>query len=94
MVNRQKKGPGRNRGLHNYKGNGKRKGSRQARAAKETVLSGNQKLIECVRQIISETPDIRPEKVAPLQEAVAQGTYTIDVRKLANILITKIFQDL
>jgi flagellar biosynthesis anti-sigma factor FlgM len=94
MVKRQKKEPERNRGAHSYKKNGKRKGSRQARAAKDTVFSGNQKLIECVRQIISETPEIRPEKVAPLQEAVAQGTYTIDVRKLANILITKMFQDL
>ena len=47
-------------------------------------------LIEQVRQIISATPEIRPEKVEPLREAVASGTYEIDARKLANCLITKI----
>ena len=48
------------------------------------------KLIEQVRQIIAATPEIRPEKVDLLREAVASGTYEIDARKLANCLITKI----
>jgi flagellar biosynthesis anti-sigma factor FlgM len=46
--------------------------------------------MEQVRQIITETSEVRPEKVEPLQEAVASGTYEIDARKLANRLITKI----
>lgn len=45
--------------------------------------------MEQVRQIIAETPEIRPEQVEPLLEAVASGTYEIDARKLANSLITK-----
>ena len=53
-------------------------------------LQGNEKLKEQVRQIIAETSEVRPEKVEPLQEAVASGTYEIDARKLANRLITKI----
>ena len=47
-------------------------------------------MIDQVRQIIAETPEVRPEKVEPLWEAVASGTYEIDARKLANSLITKI----
>jgi flagellar biosynthesis anti-sigma factor FlgM len=46
--------------------------------------------MEQVRQIIAATPEVRPEKVEPLQEAVANGTYEIDARKLANSLITKL----
>ena len=56
----------------------------------DAELAGNDKLIEQVRQIVDETPEVRPEKVEPLQEAVEQGTYEIDARKLANILITEL----
>ena len=53
-------------------------------------LLRNDQLIEQVRQIIAATPEVRPEKVEPLREAVASGTYEIDARKVANSLITKI----
>ena len=53
-------------------------------------LQRNDKLMEQVRQIIAATPEVRPEKVEPLKEAVANGTYEIDARKLANSLITKL----
>ncbi len=56
-------------------------------------LQRNEQLIEQVRQIIAATPEIRPEKVEPLREAIEQGTYEIDARKLANCLITKIILD-
>jgi flagellar biosynthesis anti-sigma factor FlgM len=53
-------------------------------------LQRHDKLMEQVRQIIAATPEVRPEKVEPLQEAVANGTYEIDARKLAKSLITKL----
>ena len=56
-------------------------------------LQRDEKLIEQVRQIVTDTPEVRPEKVAPLREAVASGTYEVDARKLANCLITKIILD-
>jgi flagellar biosynthesis anti-sigma factor FlgM len=56
-------------------------------------VQGNDQLIEQVRQIIAATPEVRPEKVEPLREAVAQGTYEIDARKLANCVIAKIILD-
>ena len=56
-------------------------------------LQKDEKLIEQIRQIIAETPEVRPEKVEPLKEAVASGTYEIDPRNLANCLICKIILD-
>jgi flagellar biosynthesis anti-sigma factor FlgM len=53
-------------------------------------LQRNDPLIEQVRQIVAATPEVRPEKVEPLREAVEQGAYEIDARKLANCLIAKI----
>jgi len=91
MDNRENKGSGSMAPPGNNNGNGKAPSRRQT--AKSAVLTGNAKLMEQVRQIIAETPEIRPEKVGPLQEAVEQGTYGIDVRKLANILIAKLFLD-
>lgn len=74
-------------------GNGKGKGPSRRQVAQDAVLTGNAKFMELVHQVISEAPEIRPEKVGPLQEAIEHGTYGIDVRKLANILITKMFMD-
>lgn len=48
-----------------------------------------QGLLEQARQIVDRTPEIRPEKVVAIKEALAQGTYDIDSRKLAAILITE-----
>ena len=55
--------------------------------------SRNDPVIEKIRQIIAATPEIRSERVGPLQEAVKQGTYELDARKVANSLITKLIQD-
>ena len=53
-------------------------------------MQENDKLIEQIRQIIAATPEVRPEKVKPLREAVASETYAIDTRKLANSLIAEL----
>jgi len=47
-------------------------------------------LIDQVRRIIEATPEVRPEKVAPLLKALGAGTYEIDARELANILIAEL----
>jgi flagellar biosynthesis anti-sigma factor FlgM len=67
-----------------------KKPKKQGPATGAPSLQRNDKLMEQVRQIIAATPEIRPEKVEPLQEAVANGTYEIDARKLANSLISKL----
>ncbi|HEY9072652.1 MAG TPA: flagellar biosynthesis anti-sigma factor FlgM [Desulfobaccales bacterium] len=43
------------------------------------------------REIVYRTPEVRPEKVAQLKEAIEQGTYQIDSEKLADILIKEWF---
>ena len=58
--------------------------------SRDPNLQRNDKLIEQVRQIVDATPEVRPEKVEPLREAVEQGTYEIDARKLANCLIASL----
>ena len=45
------------------------------------------------RQIIEQTPEVRPQKVAALREAVRRGRYRIKTRELANILIVKMFTE-
>ena len=51
------------------------------------------RLIQQARQIVEQTPEVRPEKVSSLKEAVRQGTYRINARRLANILIAKLFTE-
>jgi flagellar biosynthesis anti-sigma factor FlgM len=45
--------------------------------------------LEKARQIVDQTPEIRPEKVAAIQQALEEGRYEIDARKLANILLAE-----
>jgi flagellar biosynthesis anti-sigma factor FlgM len=92
MKKLKKQGPGTGVPPDNHNGtdtpkNLKRRGPRWPGTPK---LQGNGRLIEQVRRIIAATPEVRPEKVEPLREAVASGTYEIDARKVANCLITKI----
>ena len=42
------------------------------------------------REIVYQTPEVRPDKVARLKEAVDQGTYEIDAAKLADIIIEEL----
>jgi flagellar biosynthesis anti-sigma factor FlgM len=48
------------------------------------------RLIEKAREVVYQTPEVRPEKVAPLKEAIEQGTYEIDSEKLAEILVEEL----
>ncbi len=54
--------------------------------------TGKTQLIEKVREIIYQTPEVRPEKVAPLAEAIETGTYEIDSEKLADILLDELLK--
>lgn len=50
----------------------------------------NDPLMEGARQVIYQTPEVRLEKLALLKEAVEQGIYQINPRKLANALLTEL----
>ncbi|HEX9884765.1 MAG TPA: flagellar biosynthesis anti-sigma factor FlgM [Desulfobaccales bacterium] len=47
-------------------------------------------MVEKARQIVYQTPPLRPEKLVACKEALEQGAYEIDSRKLANILIAEL----
>ncbi len=49
-----------------------------------------EKLIQLAREVVYQTPEVGPEKVARLKEAVQQGAYEIDSEKLADILIEEL----
>jgi len=48
------------------------------------------RLIKKAREVVYQTPEVRPEKVAPLKEAIEQGAYEIDSEKLADIIIEEL----
>ena len=94
MKKPKKQGPGTGAPPAKHNGNGTQhwRGGWPSRPGAPN-LQRNDKLIEQIRQIIAETSEVRAEKVEPLREAVEQGTYEIDARKLANSIITKIILD-
>ncbi len=51
-----------------------------------------EQLMELALKVIDQAPDIRQDKVARLKEAVEQGRYRIDARKVANALITELLR--
>lgn len=45
------------------------------------------KEIDMIKKILEETPDIREEKVAELRNAIKNGTYVVNSKKIAEKLI-------
>jgi len=43
--------------------------------------------MEKAQEIIEQTPGLRAEKVAALKAAVERGSYQVDSRRLANIIL-------
>jgi len=43
--------------------------------------------IAMIKKIVTETPDIREEKVARLREEIKKGTYVVNSRKIAENMI-------
>jgi len=63
----------------------------QAGGATDVIqLSPKSRLMQKASEVVYQTPEVRPEKVAGLQEAVQQGAYEVDSQKVANSLIAGI----
>jgi flagellar biosynthesis anti-sigma factor FlgM len=56
----------------------------------QTLKTLEKRLLEEIRQTVEQTPEVRPKKVAAIKEALEQGSFEIDSRKLANILIAEL----
>jgi negative regulator of flagellin synthesis FlgM len=61
-----------------------------ASAAPEADQDRLEGLERKARQVVYQTPEVRPEKVAQVKEAIEAGTYEIDSEKLADILIEEL----
>lgn len=53
----------------------------------EATLSEEARLLQRVRQAVSELPDVREDKVAALRQQVLEGTYQINEEALINALL-------
>ncbi|MFA5109773.1 MAG: flagellar biosynthesis anti-sigma factor FlgM [Desulfobaccales bacterium] len=94
MNERDHQGPGIGSAPSSHNGDGTEKpGELSSGPVQSAANPGNDQLKKKVRQIIAATPEVRPEKVGPLKQAIEQGTYEIDARKVANALITKLILD-
>jgi flagellar biosynthesis anti-sigma factor FlgM len=51
------------------------------------------RLIAMAREIVRQTAEVRPEKVAAIKDAIDRGGYEIDTRKLAQALIAKLLNE-
>jgi len=63
-----------------------------ARADLGDCRNDQARLRRLAREIIYRTPEVRPEKVARLKEAIEQGAYEIDAGSLADIIIAELIR--
>ena len=56
-------------------------------------ISTRAKQFQKAYELVAQTPDVRPEKVAPLQDAIKTGTYNVRGEQVANKLIANTILD-
>lgn len=61
----------------------------KAKAKDEVQLSNFGKDLQTAKQAVAETPDIRVELTAPIQKAIADGTYEVSAESFADRIIAK-----
>ncbi|MCL4500974.1 MAG: flagellar biosynthesis anti-sigma factor FlgM [Deltaproteobacteria bacterium] len=70
-----------------------RPGGRSNSNSGETSEEGKEHLeglIHLAQEVVYQTPEVRPDKVARLKEAIEQGTYEIDSEKVADTIIEEV----
>ncbi len=76
-------------------------GSRAGKTSTEGLSAGNDnivvsqqaRLMQKAGEIIGQTPDIRQDKVSSLQDAMLQGSYSVDSQKVANSMIANLLME-
>jgi len=56
-------------------------------------LSEQARLMQKASEVIAQTPEVRDEKVQPLQDAIYQGTYPVEPQKVANSMIANLLME-
>ncbi|HEY3198002.1 MAG TPA: flagellar biosynthesis anti-sigma factor FlgM [Nitrospirales bacterium] len=59
----------------------------------EVRISTRAKQFQKAYELVAQTPDVRPEKVTPLQDAIKTGTYNVRGEQVANKLIANTILD-
>lgn len=72
---------------------GKTSANSQNAGTDNIILSQQARLMQKAGEAIAQTPDVRQEKVDPLQQAVDQGTYSGDPQKVANSIIANLLME-
>jgi flagellar biosynthesis anti-sigma factor FlgM len=57
------------------------------------MVSQQARLMQKASDVVAQTPDVRQDKVDPLQQAVNQGTYAHDSQKVANSMIANMLME-
>lgn len=66
----------------------------QTTAERDVIqISPRSRLLQKASQVVYQTPEVRPEKVAALKDAIEQGTYQVETRKVANKLLVELLQE-
>jgi negative regulator of flagellin synthesis FlgM len=56
-------------------------------------LSPQARLMQKAAHVVTETPEVRPEKVLALKDSVEQGTYEVDSQQVADKLIVEMLTE-
>jgi len=65
----------------------------QSATADNIQLSPKAKLMQKAGEAIAKAPDVRQEKVDPLKDAVNEGSYPVDAKKVANSIIANLLME-
>jgi len=65
----------------------------QSATADNIQLSPKAKLMQKAGEAIAKAPDVRQEKVDPLKDAVNDGSYPVDPKKVANSMIANLLME-
>ncbi|HUB03239.1 MAG TPA: flagellar biosynthesis anti-sigma factor FlgM [Terriglobales bacterium] len=56
----------------------------------QTRLLFSQTRVQSLEAVVLATPEVREERVAPLQQAIADGTYTVQPVKVADAMTSEL----
>ena len=65
-----------------------------AAATERVDLSSSAKDIQVAKAIVSGLPDVRDDRVQELKTRIEQGSYTVDISKLANKMVSESLIDI
>lgn len=75
--------------IYKTTGTKKSQNSQKTKARDELQLSGFGKDLQIAKQAVAETPDVREELVAPIKNAITNGSYEVSAESFADRIFAK-----